>query len=106
MQTSHPNARKVAKPKRLGYIPPVTGLRIGEVQFRVYPQDHPPRHVHGLIGSGYVIVDLKLDGRVALADRSDAVRKATRSEVRKVLEAAAAGFDRLVAAWERMHDAK
>ena len=82
----------------------MTSLRVGEVRFRIYPQDHPPRHVHGFIGAGSVIVDLRTDGTVGLADRSDAVRQVTRSEVRKVLEAAAEGFDQLIAAWEKMHD--
>jgi hypothetical protein len=48
-------------------------------------------------------VDLREDGTVALADRDDAVTGASRSEVNKVLKAAALAFDRLVAAWEKMH---
>jgi hypothetical protein len=82
----------------------MTTVRVGEVRFRVYPQDHLPRHVHGFIGAGEVIVDLRQDGAVALADRSDAVCRVTRAEVRKVLVAAAMAFDRLAAAWEAMHD--
>jgi hypothetical protein len=78
----------------------MTTVRVGEVRFRVYPQDHVPRHVHGFIGRGGVIVDLRADGSVALADRADAVRRA---EVRKVLAAAARTFDRLAAAWEAMY---
>jgi hypothetical protein len=81
----------------------MTTVRVGEVRFRVYPQDHLPRHVHGFIGRGEVIVDLRADGSVALADRADAVRRVTRAEVRKALLAAATGFDRLAAAWEGMH---
>ena len=48
-------------------------------------------------------MDLREDGTVALADRDDAVTGATRSEVKKVLRAAALAFDRLVAVWEEMH---
>jgi hypothetical protein len=66
--------------------------------------------VHGFVGGkpkgkgiGEVIVDLRADRTVTLADRDDAVRGATRSEVRKVLRAAAIGFDELVIAWEKMH---
>jgi hypothetical protein len=81
----------------------MTTVRVGEVRFRVYPQDHVPRHVHGFIGRGEVIVDLRADGSVALADRADAVRRVRRAEVRKVLAAAARTFDRLAAAWEAMH---
>lgn len=81
----------------------MTTVRVGDVRFRVYPQDHQPRHVHGFIGRGEVVVDLQADGSVALADRADAVRRVTRAEVRKVLAAAASAFDRLAAAWEAMH---
>lgn len=83
-------------------------MRVREVLFRVYPQDHTHRahrHVHGFIGSGAVIVDLLADGSVQLAKRKDAALHVTRSDVRKVLMEAAEGFDRLVAAWEVMHDA-
>jgi len=69
-----------------------------------------PRHVHGFIGGrpkgkgvGEVIVDLRADRTVHLAKRDDAVRNADRSQVRKVLDAAALIFDRLVSAWDEMH---
>jgi hypothetical protein len=81
----------------------VSGFIEREVRFIAYPQDHEPRHVHGFIGSGEVIVDLRLDGSVALARRDDAVRGVTRSEVRKVLEAAERRYHQLVAHWEKMH---
>ena len=81
----------------------MTTVRVGEVRFRVYPQDHLPRHVHGFIGRGEVIVDLRADGTVALANRADAVYDVTRAEVRKVLDATASAFDRLAAEWEGMH---
>jgi hypothetical protein len=51
-----------------------------------------------------VIVDLRADGSVALADRTDAVFRVTPAEVRKVLKAAAAAFEKLAAAWEKMHN--
>jgi hypothetical protein len=76
---------------------------VGEVRFRVYPQDHLPRHVHGFISAGEVIVDLRDDGSVALANRTDAVCRVTRAEVRKVLIAAASEFAELAAMWEKMH---
>lgn len=76
-------------------------IRVGAVQFRVYPQDHPPRHVHAFIGDGEVIIDLRHDRTVAVADRRNAVRNATRSEVRRVLAIAADIFDQLVLLWEQ-----
>jgi hypothetical protein len=81
----------------------VSGFLERGVRFIAYPQDHEPRHVHGFIGSGEVIVDIRPDGAVALARRVDAVRGVTRSEVRKVLEAAERRYHDLVAHWENMH---
>jgi hypothetical protein len=82
----------------------LTTVQVGEVRFCVYPQDHLPRHVHGFIGRGEVIVALRADGSVALASRVDAACYVTRSEVRKVLTAAASAFGRLVTAWEEMYN--
>ena len=52
-----------------------------------------------------MIVDLLSNGSVALADRKDAIRpgNAKRADVRKILNAAAKHFDRLVAVWEKIH---
>jgi hypothetical protein len=49
----------------------VASLRFGNVWFIAYPQDHEPRHVHGFAGEAEVIVDVGIDGNVALADRPD-----------------------------------
>jgi hypothetical protein len=83
----------------------VASLRFGRVLFIAYPQDHEPRHVHGFAGETEVIVDVCIDGNVALADRVDCIRpgNAKRSDVRRILEAAAEHFDELVSPWERMH---
>lgn len=63
------------------------------------------RHVHGFLAEVEVIVDLHLTGAVALADRKDAVRTANarRSDVKKILKAAALHFEELVALWEGIH---
>lgn len=83
----------------------MSSLRFGNVLFKIYPQDHEPRHVHGFIGGAEIIVDLRPDGTVRLADRNDCIRpgNATRRDVRKILNAAAECFDQLVAMWEKMH---
>jgi len=83
----------------------VASLRFGNVRFIAYPQDHNPRHVHGLTGETEVIVDIGIDGNVALADRPDCIRpsNAKRSDVRKILRSAAEHFDELVSLWEKMH---
>jgi hypothetical protein len=81
-------------------------VRVGAIRFKVYPQDHEPRHVHAFVGSGEVIIDLRSDGTVTLAKRGiGAIRgSVTRSDVKKVLRAAAGAFERLAEAWEDMHD--
>ena len=75
-------------------------------EFRVYPQDHEPRHVHGFRGETEVIVDLGIDGNVKLADRPDCIRpgNAQRSDVRRILRSAAKHFDELVSLWGQMHE--
>lgn len=51
-----------------------------------------------------MIVDLKSDGTVDLADRKDKiVGRIKNNEVRKVLEEAEEAFDQLVELWEAMH---
>lgn len=83
----------------------MTTIRIGGVRFKVYPQDHAPRHVHGLYQGIEVVFSLNEDATVALADRDDAVQpgNAKRNQVRHILELAAENFDMLVTAWEEMH---
>lgn len=44
------------------------------VKFRAYPNDHEPRDVHGFYAEVEVIVNLKRDGTVAVAGRTDAIR--------------------------------
>lgn len=80
-------------------------LQFDGIQFVVYSNDHPPRHIHGFWGGTEVIVDLHLDGNVALADRKDAIRPAgaKRSQVAKVLKIAALHFDELAKLWEEIH---
>lgn len=56
-------------------------------------------------GEAEVIADLRLDGNVALASRRDSIRPANtkRSDVRKILAAAALHFEELVELWEEVH---
>ena len=84
----------------------MASIRFAGVLFVAYPQDHTPRHVHGFLDETEVIVDLRLNRTVALADRLDAIRplNAKRSSVRRVLKAAEEHFNELIAIWERMHD--
>jgi hypothetical protein len=80
-------------------------LSFAGVLFIAYPNDHPPRHVHGFTGDAEVIVDLLADGNVAQADRKDAIRppNAKRSDVKKILKSAAEHFEALVELWENHH---
>ena len=79
-------------------------LRFDGVMFVAYPLDHEPRHVRGFYAEIEVIVELR-NGSIALANRTDAVRpgKSSRSDVRHVLEVAAAHIDELVELWEEAH---
>jgi hypothetical protein len=67
--------------------------------------DHEPRHVHGFYADVEVIVNLRPDGEVSLANRSDAVRPSngSKSDVRHVLTVAAKHFDELAVLWEKHH---
>ena len=85
----------------MGYNIYVSSVRFGGVLFVAFANDHPPRHVHGF----EAVVDLRIDGGVALSKRRDAVQpgNAKRSDVKKILTAAALHFEELVALWEEMH---
>ena len=89
----------------MGYNGGVGSLRFDGVLFVVYSNDHPPRHVHGFTSETEAIIDLRLDGTVALAKRDDAIRPANakRSDVKKILNAAALHFEELAALWEAIH---
>lgn len=78
-------------------------IRVGEVRLSVYSNDHEPRHAHAEIGSGEVIIDLLDGGNVALANRKNARRNVTDSEVRKALDAANRAYAQLVQLWEKTH---
>jgi Domain of unknown function (DUF4160) len=92
-------------PSCYGYDSDVGSLTFDGIQFVVYSNDHPPRHVHGFLSEAEVIVDLLPDGNVMLADRKDAIRprNAKRSDIRKVLFRAALHFEELVVLWEEIH---
>ncbi|HWG19889.1 MAG TPA: hypothetical protein VG225_05100 [Terracidiphilus sp.] len=79
--------------------------RFEGVRFTAYTIDHEPRHVDGFYAEVEVIVDLRLDGTVSLANRSDAIRPSngSKSDARHVLVTAAKHFDELVSLWEKHH---
>jgi hypothetical protein len=81
-------------------------IRFSGVRFAAYSMDHEPRHVHGFYADVEVIADLRPDGNVSLANRTDAVRpgNGSKSDVRHVLTIAAEHFDDLVLLWEKQHD--
>jgi hypothetical protein len=80
-------------------------LRFDGVRFTAYTMDHELRHVHGFYTGIEVIVDLRRDGTVALANRSDAIRPSngSKADVRHVLTASARHFDELASLWEKHH---
>ncbi len=77
----------------------------GGVGFVLYPQDHVPRYAHAFCGDAQIIVELRNNRIVALAQRRDAVREnAKMGDIKNVLIAAARNYDLLVDAWEQMHN--
>jgi hypothetical protein len=80
-------------------------IRFHGVRFTAYTMDHVPRHVHGFYADVEVIVDLRPDGMVSLAKRTDAIRPSngSKSDVRHVLLVASRHFDDLVFLWEKHH---
>ncbi len=83
----------------------MASIRLAGVRFTAYSMDHEPRHVHGFYAGLEVIVDLRLDGKVSLANRSGAIRPGggKRSDVRHILNVASRHFDELVVLWEKQH---
>lgn len=80
-------------------------IRLDGVRLVAYTMDHEPRHVHGFYAEVEVIVDLRPDGKVSLANRTDAVKpgNGSKSDIRHVLTVAAGHFDDLVSLWEKHH---
>lgn len=64
---------------------------------------HDPRHVHVYVAGAQLVIELTFDGRVMLRP-GKAIRNASRADVRKVLNVAAAHFDDLVQLWEYAHE--
>ncbi|MHB8153586.1 MAG: DUF4160 domain-containing protein [Vulcanimicrobiaceae bacterium] len=79
----------------------MSSVWIGRICFRLYPEDHEPRHAHGEFAGIVVVVNLLGDRTVELRDVQPATAK--RTDVKKILKAAGEHFDKLVAAWEEMH---
>lgn len=80
-------------------------IKFEGVLFVAYSNDHAPRHVHGFAAETEVVVDLRFDGTIALSNRNDAIRpsNAKRSDVKKILRAAARHFEQLAELWEQIH---
>jgi hypothetical protein len=71
-------------------------LRIGGLRVIVYPNDHPPVHVH-VLGPGWVVV-INLIGPTVRE-----VIDCNEPEARRVLRLSAAHRDELMEAWRRFH---
>lgn len=87
----------------------VGSLRVGSIKFVAYSNDHHPRHVHALQGNEIeVIIDLREDRTVAIADRKNAFwpKDLRPAQIRPILKAAAETFDDLAALWEKANGKK
>ena len=79
----------------------MSSVWVGRICFRLYPEDHGPPHAHGELAGIVAVVNLRADKTVML--REVKPPNAKRSDVKKILNAAGEHFDKLIAAWERMH---
>jgi hypothetical protein len=74
-------------------------IRAGRWRLVIIPNDHEPRHVHARLGAGRALeatVLLERNGTVSLRE----ARGLTNSEIREVMVAVRAHFDRLALLWE------
>jgi hypothetical protein len=80
-------------------------LRFEGVRFSVYSEDHLPPHVHGFYAEVEVVVDLLMDGAVALSKRRNAITptNSSRADVNYVLELAAKHHGQLLTLWRGTH---
>ena len=75
-----------------------TVLRVSGLRFMVYPNDHPPAHVH-VIGPGWIVV-VNLHG----PELREVVGPCAKREARRVLDLAIRHRVSLMEAWRRFHD--
>ncbi len=75
-----------------------TVLRIGGWRFVIYPNDHPPSHVH-VIGPGWSVV-INVAGA---AQVREVVGKCAARDVQKALALAEAHRETLLEAWKQIH---
>ena len=75
------------------------------VWFVAYSHDHLPPHVHGRYAETEVIIDLLPVGTVRRSRRWDSVEPANakKSDIRRILEVAAAHAAELRQLWEKTH---
>lgn len=73
-----------------------TVLRIGGLRVVIYPNDHPPAHVH-VLGPGWVVVINLIDPEVR------EVINCSEHEARRALRLIAGHQDELMDAWNRFH---
>jgi hypothetical protein len=75
-----------------------TVLRVGGWRFVIYPNDHPPAHVH-VMGPGWSVV-INVAGLVALRE---VVGRCAERDARRALALAEAHQETLLEAWRQIH---
>ena len=73
-----------------------TALRVDGLRFVIYPNDHPPMHVHVIGPDWEAVINL-----LGLELRE--VHFCTEQEARRALRLAAANHDVLLDAWRQIH---
>ena len=74
-----------------------TVLRVGGLRFVIYPNDHPPAHVH-IIGPGWGVV-VNLRGQVV----REVIGPCSERDARRALDLAREHRAALLKAWRRIH---
>lgn len=76
--------------------------RFDGILFSAYMDDHEPVHFHVSVGGGKLIVEI-VEGHAIIAERKDAIKNVTRSDVRKALSVANREIAALITLWKEAH---
>ena len=81
-------------------------LRFDGVRFSIYPNDHPPPHVHGYFAEMSAVIDLLPGGGVDISSRTNPYwpLNAKKSDLRKVLRIASTHEAALREEWRKMRE--
>lgn len=77
-------------------------LWVGAFQFYIWPNDHPPAHVHVIVGDSMIVIELGEGPESVTLSRAS--RDSRNPDVRMALALTAEHWQTLSDAWKRIHD--